>query len=432
MSKIARSDAEWAHDLREHAKAIRLVWSEVGLPYIETGRDEQGPADPRNPGSGGSPEIGSPMPANPNVPGSDEATARWQEVDDTIKELFSHELLSGNLSAADDFVHALSLVPLGDGGPDANALPVAKGDRSSISVSVEYQDKINHLRTGLRSWEGKAAENFAHYLDEMDKALAMYQDRVAAAWLAIANYRRAIEGIRNDALDLVKAAYDKFDEIDQTKEKQKVTVLSSLVTAGVSLVGVGAAGVGTGGLASVAAWGFVLDAFKSGAVGYGILQMGAGTKGEAVENVAEGAKKIVQDAEKAADTVKEALYAVTKSMTGVNLTGRGTEDGPKVDDPRQREAGMRPDRPDIVTDDKFDPNEFRHDDQPPDSIDRADRDDLVKEPEREPDQARDHSIQDPKDEPDSFWDITPPIPVPKPDAYQEQGPAAGGAGGRAR
>ncbi|GAA4831205.1 hypothetical protein GCM10025787_07840 [Saccharopolyspora rosea] len=423
MTGITKNE-DWAKHCAHYSRALRLVWSDVGVAYLSDGDDGSHtapePNDPRASRVNEKPEVGKPIDRSGGMGASDDVLNRWHEIDDKLESLLHHELLSGDLEAAGEFLDALSKVAVRGNGMTASGMD---GSNPAVDINARYQDRINRMKDSLVHWEGNAADNFRiTFLNDLSMSLAKYHGSLAAAWVAVNKYKSAVLALRSDVMDVFARAKKAFEEKEETDKKVTVTVLSALATAGVACSGLGVAAAtateATRAAATAQAGLAFGDALKNVGTSAAPLMIGAKTKGEAVVHAAHNLEKIVQDAETAAEKLKDTLYSVTKSLTGKNLTG--VTGG----DPRKREPGVRVERPAVVLDDKFDPEEFKRDDQPQGTIDRADRSELVGVPEKDHDRQRDHYIRDPADRRgENMWDgfIKGSLPPQrKPDAYEEQ------------
>ncbi|GAA2821383.1 hypothetical protein [Saccharopolyspora taberi] len=389
----ATDQAAWARQMEKHEEAIRTVWAEDGIRHLAPvpGVGLQPPGPGREQPRPGHPVTG----LFDNIP--DSAMNEWHRIDKRLHELFSTEFLSGDLEPTRRLLETLGRAPLGSV-RSGTGLSQASLEQKQVELDTSAQENLRKLDVDLQEWEGDAAGNFKKHLIDLELAIGACQDRIAAMYRAVAHYERALKAFRKDVLKAVNGTYAQFEEAEELQKKVALTVLGSVVATGAALVAVP---VASGALASVAAWSAVGSALTSGGIGVTNLTMGGASKGEAVENMVKIGDQLVEDAQEAAGRVGEALYRVTVLSTGKNLNE------------------VRPQRPKIVTDEKFDPDEFRHEDQPDEVTDRTSTDDLVQEPKKDADPDRDHHVRRPRD----FWDnLRDPFGTERqPDAYEEQG-----------
>jgi hypothetical protein len=146
----------------------------------------------------------------------------------------------------------------------------------------------------------------------------------------------------------------------------------------------------------------------------------------------ENGELIIEDAEDAARRVRNACFEITKYLTTYN--GSRPDEDPYGDNETTDLEEIRPDRPELITDQEFNPEEFRPDDATDGEVAEISRDDLVANPERNGDDPRDHELRDPRggqptqpaqprpSTPGEGIQPSPAEPVPTPDYYPEQGP----------
>ncbi|TCP43867.1 hypothetical protein EV191_12021 [Tamaricihabitans halophyticus] len=281
----------------------------------------------------------------------------------------------------------------GDPEPAEQAVAALSGVKSQITEDMHQN--LNGLDLYLEDWRGDAADNFRRYTYQMKDALMRKQECVSAAEQAMLAYQQMMQSYRDAILGLIESSQAAMDKIDEANEmasdKVKLSIIATVVAVGAALTAGAAAPV----LAGVGA------ALVAGGTSYQILTMQAEKKGEVIVKMIEEGDKILAEVDDAKERVSKAFFAVTEYVTNVN-----EENLPDV----------RPERPDIVTDDKFDPDDFYHDDQPDGIADDMRTDGLVEEPRKPDDNPRDRRIVDPDA---GFWDLDRMLPSPD-DAYPEQ------------
>ncbi|GAA2815777.1 hypothetical protein [Saccharopolyspora taberi] len=367
----------WQQHMEKSLHALRLKWSEHGLEYIRTSKnldaEDLGPAPPGGSPKKNPPQVGYPAHHPLEMP-TDRLMAEWNKVDQKLVDLFTDKFLSGDLGHTDDVIEDLSKATIGDPLPETM---MQENGNARISLGDSSADHFKKLDARLEQWRGQAYLAFYDHRVDLEKALAMCQDRVAALWRSFVHYKKAVHGFKKDILELIKTTNDQVEKGEAGNPRLKMNAASMVMNTTAAFVGV-AATVGTGGGAT-AAWVAVGAAVGSGALGDQILRVGGepDLPGKAIADMTEAGDRIVEEAEKNAHRVKKAFHAVTASVTGDNL------------------VKVRPPRSNIVRGDSFDPDEFHHEDHGPAERQRVDRGKLVDEPKPQGDRRSDHEIKDP-------------------------------------
>ncbi|WP_157357477.1 WXG100 family type VII secretion target [Amycolatopsis nigrescens] len=358
----------WTQDMEEHSGTFRAIWKQYGAGYLMFGTDN--------------PPVGF---------DTDDPTLedKMNEVDGRIRDLYA-DFCSGEPSEAKLTVESLG-----------NAIS---------DIRENFHEHLDGMDIYLEDWSGDASDNFREYLNQMKDALNRKQDCLEAAKGAIQAYHDFSVAFRGNILDLVEqtqAALDQVKEEEEARsERKKLAILSACVTVGAALAAIPTAGASMG--AAMAAVGASLVA---GGAGVQAISVGGNSRGEVIANMLEEGDKIVKDAIEAKGRVEQALFKVTTFVTDVK--GSNLQQ-------------VRPDRPQLITDEKFDPEGFHPDGQSKEDRKGVGKGDLVAEPDKADDEKRDHYIQDPSDQ---QWEFDGPFGLPKlkdpergPDAYEEQGP----------
>ncbi|MFC3890634.1 hypothetical protein ACFOWZ_04055 [Lentzea rhizosphaerae] len=240
-----------------------------------------------------------------------------------------------------------------------------EGVRQEISLLSRAADDIdqdfcegvlNDIDLYLENWEGDAADGFRSYLrgqPSIEGALARKRDVVRAAKYAMQAYEKAITSFRNDVLSLVETGQKGV----QAGEVREAKIMISLASAAVS-IGVAAASAGTG--AAFIATLAVGDALQSGSAGVNATVLEASSVEEVVGELPGKGEHILETGRRQMEKIRLAFRAVAESMTGSSM--------PEVNPPRPR----------IITDDRFNPDDFHQDGRKPSG--KISHDDLVKEP----------------------------------------------------
>ncbi len=239
------------------------------------------------------------------------------------------------------------------------------GVREEISLLGKAADDIdqdfcegvlNDVDLYLENWEGDAADGFRSYLrgqPSIEGALARKRDVVRAAKYAMQAYEKAITSFRDDVLSLVETGQKGV----QAGEVRNAKIMITLASAAVS-IGVAAATAGTG--AAFVATLAVGDALQTGAAGINSTVLEANSAEAVIALLPSKGDEILETGRRQLEKVRLGFRAVAGSMSGSSV--------PEVNPPRPR----------LVTDDTFDPDDFRQDGRRP--SDRISRDGLVDEP----------------------------------------------------
>ncbi|NGY57889.1 hypothetical protein G7043_02965 [Lentzea sp. NEAU-D13] len=240
-----------------------------------------------------------------------------------------------------------------------------EGVREEISLLSKAADDIdqdfcegvlNDIDLYLENWEGDAADGFRSYLrgqPSIEGALARKRDVVRAAKYAMQAYEKAITSFRDDVLSLVEAGYKGVEAGEIRDAKIMITLASAAVSIGVAAA---TAGTGAAFIATLA----VGDALQTGAAGVNSTVLDASSTEEVIGTLPWQGEPILETGRRQMEKVRMGFRAVAESMAGSGV--------PEVNPPRPR----------IVTDDKFNPDDFRQDGRKPSG--KISHDDLVKEP----------------------------------------------------
>lgn len=383
----------WADEMSGHSDAFRAVWKLHGGFYLRN----QFAADPEQ---------------------------AWDEYDSSIRDVFT-EFASGDLDSVTSIINYL--------------------DGAAQALENDASSNFDGVRRGLVDWRGDAAEGFSDYLNQLEDAVDNVRTIIDAARRSVVAYQELLTSLHNDVNELVEQTHDALDKVAQEREDEDkrvgLTIISSIVAVGAAAASAAAA-VPTAGV-SLPALAAVGSALTSGVVGVAVLQVGGSTEGAVIVDMLSQTQGILDEAREGRYRVEKALYEVTTFLTDAKPTDPTVHDTDTAD--------LLPKRPAIVTDDKFDQNQFRPDDQPAGDRRGVSKEDLVAEPEARPDHERDHYLRPPENkvpqdqapDPDVAW--LNPVPgdpdapdekpaTPGPDSYDERAAVTDGesGGGRVR
>ena len=356
-------DAGWAEAMDDHRRAFQAVWAEHGGVVSQTPgwREELKPSLPQDMQD----EI-------------DAAQPYFEDVPPRIDALFE-TFCSGRIEQAaaihDDLVEAARLA----------------GD--------EVDDGLDTLKGELAaSWDGDTALWFGRWLGDMQGACNRMSDVALSARELMNAYQQLLQSYRSDILTLIDDVQTRLANAGSVSERRRLNMHGAIKQVGTSMLGAGSA---RGAVAS--AVGSLLALAHSDKA----LQVGGEEEGAIILSMLTEGEKINADADAAAQYIVDGLLELGTYVTDV--TGRLRE--------------IRPGRPNLITDDGFDPNEFRHEEQPPGIADRVSRDDLVREPppDEDRDAWRDNPPPDREPEQEYGLGIDPsPPPLADRDPYPEQ------------
>jgi uncharacterized protein YukE len=326
----------WADQMAQHSETFRGVWHEEGASYFL---------------------FDGKWTNDPNIDFDGDLGQELAKMDKRIDDLYT------------DFA---------SGAPGEISAILTRLSAANTQIRENYHEHLDGMDIYLEDWEGSASDNFREYLNQLKDALDRKQDCIDAAKGAMQAYHDLITAMRTNVLDLVEQTQTALEQEDARAERSKLAILSAVVGVGAALLALPSAGTS---LALVAASAGVGSALVAGGAGYASVQVGGQSKGEIISSMVTEGDKIIKDANEAWSRVENALFQVTTYLT--NVKG-------------QNLADVRPDRPRLITDDKFDPDDFHPDGQSAEDRKNVRKDDLVAEPERDEDEKRDHYIQDPE------------------------------------
>jgi hypothetical protein len=361
-------DAGWSAAMADHCRAFQAVWAEHGGAVSQTPgwRDE----------------------IKPNLPqdmqdGIDAAQPYFEDVPPRIGELFE-TFCSGRIEQAaaihGDLAEAASLA-----GDEVDAgLDTLKGEMSA-------------------SWHGDAADGFERWLGDMQRACENMSEVVLSARELMNAYQQLLRSYRSDILTLIDDVQARLTDAGLVAERRRLGMLGTIQQIGLGLLGVSSvqgAAISVGG------------ALAGQAHNDSTMEVTGEEEGEVILSMLTEGEKIVADARAAGDRIVAGLLELGEYVTDT-----------RDDRNQSRLDQIRPGRPSLITDEGFDPEDFRHEEQPPGVADRVSRDDLVREPppDEDRDAWRDNPPPDREPEEEYGLGIDPgPPPLADRDPYPEQ------------
>jgi hypothetical protein len=298
---------------------------------------------------------------------------------------------------------------------------------SHRTLVADFAANAGGVRDHLDDWTGEGADRFRQYMRDMESAVELKENCLLAAQETIDAYRALLEEYHRAIDELIRNTDAALADVEQAEEDAQYQFAFGVA---VAVVGIGAA-VASGGLALGAAAGALA------AVGAAELTafIGGKEQGEVIVSMVDNGEIIIGDAEDAAARVRDACFQITTYLTTYN--GPRHDNDPYGDNQTTYLEEIRPDRPDLITDEEFDPEEFRPEDATDGDVSDMSRDDLVQNPQRDDDDPRDRELRDPTGEQSPMIPTPPPDPdpyvpgegiqpdpaepVPAPDFYPEQG-----------
>lgn len=291
----------------------------------------------------------------------------------------------------------------------------------------DFTENADGLLGHLDGWAGETAERFDHYIREMKSAVDHKKNCLQAAKETIRSYDALLEEYYRAINELIRNTDSALADVAEANEAVQWQFTFGVAVAAVAVVG---AGVATGGLA----WGAAIGALTAGVATSSTAYIGGEEEGEVIVSMVEYGEEIIKDAEAAARNIRNACFEITTYLTTYN--GSRPDDEPYGDGRTTDLEEIRPNRPDLITDEEFDREEFRPEDATGGDVADVSRDDLVQNPERDGDDPRDYELRDPTGEqspaiptpadpepdlPGQGIHPEPADPVPTPDFYPEQG-----------
>lgn len=359
-------DAGWAEAMADHCRAFQAVWAEHGADVSLTPGEEFMPGLP--------PEMRDAF---------DDAQPNFVDVPPRIDELFE-TFCSGRIEQA---------APIYDGLAEAATL-----------AADETEAGLDTLKGELSaSWDGDAADRFVRWLGDMQQACANMSDVALAARELMNAYQQLLRSYRTDVLTLIDDVQTRLTEAAHVGEQRRLNMISAVHAIAIGLAG---ASSPTGAAAAVA------GAMSNLGHSDSVLQVGGEKEGEVILSMLTEGEKIIADARAGGDTIVAGLLELGNHVTDT-----------RDDRNQSRLDQIRPGRPGLITDDGFDPDQFRHEEQPPGIADRVSRDDLVREPppDEDRDAWRDNPPPDREPEEEYGLGIDPgPPPLADRDPYPEQ------------
>ncbi|MBP2335342.1 hypothetical protein JOF41_001520 [Saccharothrix coeruleofusca] len=218
-------------------------------------------------------------------------------------------------------------------------------------------DAIDHLD----DWEGSAAENARSYLRGMEAAINRKRECVDALILVVKAQRAVVEGLRSDVLQLIDKTNTGIEQAGANKTKLVLAVVGAIAA-------VASAAIPGGPIAAA-----VVGAMMSGAVSVYSASLDGHNRAQVIVSMVVAGEEIVARAEEARAQIEKGFAEVAKYLTGNEL------------------KYVRPDRPRVVSDGGFEPDDFHPEDgYTPQVRDRLPKDDVVVEPPKQPDRPSDH------------------------------------------
>jgi hypothetical protein len=368
-------DAEWLATMQECGTTFRAVWAEhwEGDVMDGFGMDEPMIFDPSQ---------GGPVTA----PGLAEGDARIEE----MYHLFcsgSYEqagVLQNDLSAAEYFAR--------------------NGNETALDT---LQSQIDG------SWDGTAKTEFTTHLGLMEQACLNMSEISDTARELVNSYQEVIITFRSRIANLVNETQAQLD-LAATIERQRDLLFWDTLNNLVGALGGATDMPGGGGMTfnMVGAAAAVASVVQSHILQDQILRLNGDNETQIMVSMLGSGDQIIADA-------RNATSAIAAGMRTLGMYVTDVRNGDNVVMPFEE---TRPSRPELVTDGRFDPAEFRPEDAPDGVVDDVRRDDLVAEPDEDKDEDFWAGNLPPDYEPlpiDPLGILPPPQP-PTRDPYPEQ------------
>ncbi|WP_156365039.1 hypothetical protein [Sciscionella sediminilitoris] len=301
------------------------------------------------------------------------------------------------------------------GDADEAVVIVEKLDQAVLRIKANVHKHLDRAKSDTVDWRGDTADDFRDRLDEMNDAINSLHDCIDGTKRAMTGYRDLQNKFQDGVLDYIESSHDQLDAVEQEQqekaEEEQLNMISAVVDVGEAassgdLLGVGAA-------------------MAHAAIDDKTLNIGGSSKKDVFDSMVEEGNKILDDAVDSRYRIDRGLYTVLTYLTDIDKKKTGGVEQ------------VRPKRPKLITDDSFDPDEFRPQGQPPKERGKVDRDDLVAAPKPERDDREDHHVDVPSQPQPRMPEIPPgesgflipeerpdyePLPTPEhgADIYPEQ------------
>lgn len=242
---------------------------------------------------------------------------------------------------------------------------------TNMQLGRDYTKLLGDAQDYLDDWEGAAATDARSWMRGMDSALARQRELVDALIMVHKAKRAVIEKFRADILQLIDATNKGMKAAGEQQEEVGWAIVSAV--AGVVAACTAPLGVG-----------LVV------AIGASMIAGGASIAAASVggENQAQVMVAMVVNGEDLIKLTKEEMAKVEKGFTEVTKYLTGSE-----------LKYVRPDRPDVVTDGDFRPDDFHPEDgYTPQVRDKLPKTDVLPEPPKKPDRDSDHGPWGPDEE----------------------------------
>ncbi|OZM72207.1 hypothetical protein CFN78_16945 [Amycolatopsis antarctica] len=294
------------------------------------------------------------------IPDHVEDQANYPYAKDDVREMFD------DLARFADVEEALA---------GAHDQATALGSAASAINPDLCESILAEMDLYLENWQGDSAANFRSHMsggNGMQLALANCWDRLRGAEYALKAYREVITRFRDDVLEFVSRTQDGVEQAQETEQKITMTLVSAAISVGTAAATAGASAAVATTVLSVG------NALQGGATGMSTYMVGGGSKCKIIALMPWEGRAILETATMEMAKVTSAFQAVAAGISGEGL----------------RE--LRPSRPDLVTDEAFDPDDFHREGQPAEVSDRVSGRDLVREPDRQrPDVPGERNDPDP-------------------------------------
>lgn len=243
-------------------------------------------------------------------------------------------------------------------------------DEAANTVNDPVHGHLGNLHNYISgNWHGPAANDFADRLGDMQQACENMNEVLASARMTMDAYKEMLVNCRDNITFLIEDTQTRLEVAAETEQKRHLNMIKTVIDIakpGGQMVDLTRPGASPDpGKSLFGALFGVSTVLMQGELSDQMLALGAEYRAEVIYSMVTEGEKIVADAQEAARKIERGFYEMRSYV---------------IDSDKIEFDQISPDRPDIVTDDRFNPDSFYDIEQPEEAYDQVDRDDLVPEP----------------------------------------------------
>ncbi|WP_020496636.1 hypothetical protein [Sciscionella marina] len=299
--------------------------------------------------------MGVLVPVGASWPTEVEAWAdEWRR---TAREVVTSELVPvGQLALPDRLYQSIMRFAVPEDF-EASATMAEFVHQAKLAVARHRESGLDDTVATLAAWQGDAADGFRHYLQTMRDAVHLMELLLTDQQTTLENYNKLLDAMKQDFHDTMDAAADGLDKAQMAEESAEAHICTAIANATSSFEGSPAA-------------------LFTGAVTVYLDWKNVQGKPEVLESFANVLDQLHDGTTAEMDRIARAF-----KITEQNILDNG--------------ALLRPPRPTLVTDKRFDPDDFSSRSPGAERVEhRASHKDLVAEPKdsQDPDQESANGI----------------------------------------